>query len=107
MGRRDRECYLCGEHYKYCPTCSQDKMKPSYMADFHDFNCKEIFSICTRFNMGLISKEEAKSALEKCDLSNKANFAQYVQKDLENIFADENKSKKSKKAEHEVVTIKE
>lgn len=107
MGSRRRKCYLCGESYQYCPTCYQDRLKPAYMANFHDFNCKEIFDICTRFNMGLISKEEAKSALEKCDLSNKENFAQYVQKDLENIFADENKSKKSKKAEHEVVTIKE
>ena len=30
MGRRSRECYLCGAKYSYCPTCSQDKMKPAW-----------------------------------------------------------------------------
>jgi hypothetical protein len=37
--------------------------------------------------MQLINKEAAKTALENCDLSNKANFKPYVQRDLENIFA--------------------
>ncbi len=90
MGRRTRECYLCAQGYNYCPTCSQDKMKPTWMAEFHDENCKSIFDICTRFNMQLISKDEAKAALEKCDLSNKANFKSYVKRDLENIFAEDN-----------------
>lgn len=86
MARRDRNCYLCGEHYKYCPTCSQDRTKPSWMAEFHSESCKNIFDICTRFNMDMMSKTEAQKALNKCDLSNKANFKSYVQCDLENIF---------------------
>ena len=86
MGRRNRECYLCGGSYQYCPTCSQDKMKPAYMSEFHSENCKNIFDICTRFNMKLISKTEAQDALNSCDLSNKANFKSYIQRDLENIF---------------------
>ena len=89
MAKRDRKCYLCGENYKYCPTCSQDKMKPAYMAEFHDENCKNIFDICTRFNMTLMSKSEAKDALNACDLSNKANFKSYVQRDLDVIFKEE------------------
>ena len=93
MGRRNRECYLCGETYQYCPTCSQDKMKPTWMAEFHSENCKSIFDICTRFNMKLITKAEAQTALKECDLSNKANFKPYVQRDLENIFAEEPKTK--------------
>ena len=89
MGRRTRECYLCGTRYEYCPTCSQDKMKPTWMAEFHDENCKNIFDICTRFNMQLLNKKEAQSALKECDLSNKASFKSYVQRDLENIFAED------------------
>lgn len=89
MGRRNRECYLCGQDYNYCPTCSQDKLKPTWMAEFHEENCKNIFDICTRYNMQLVNKDEAKAALEKCDLSNKANFKPYVQRDLENIFAED------------------
>lgn len=110
MGKRTRKCYLCGETYQYCPTCSQDKMKPTWMVEFHEENCKNIFDICTRFNMKLITKAEAQTALKECDLSNKANFKPYVQRDLENIFAEEFKTKITKtatkaanKESHEVV----
>ena len=89
MGRRNRECYLCGKDYQYCSTCSQDKMKPAWMSEFHNENCKNIFDICTRFNMSMMSKNDAKVALEKCDLSNKENFKSYVKRDLENIFAED------------------
>ena len=87
MGRRNRECYLCGRDYQYCPTCSQDRMKPAYMSEFHSENCKNIFDICTRFNMNLMSKSEAQDALNACDLTNKENFKSYVIRDLEVIFA--------------------
>jgi hypothetical protein len=89
MGRRARECYLCGREYQYCPTCSQDKMKPAWMSDFHSENCKTIFDICTRFNMNLMSKTEAQDALNACDLSNKENFKSYVQRDLEVVFVED------------------
>lgn len=102
MGRRNRECYLCGKDYLYCPTCSQDKMKPAWMAEFHSESCKNIFDICTRFNMGMMSKTEAKEALKTCDLSNKVNFKSYVQHDLEVIFAEEPK-KKTKKVEAPII----
>ena len=86
-----RECYLCGKKYKYCPSCSQDRMKPSWMAEFHEENCKNIFDICTRYNMQMLTKSEAKKALEACDLSNKENFKDYVQRDIASIFAEDPK----------------
>lgn len=87
MGRRNRECYLCGVDYQYCGDCTQDRMKPAWMSEFHSESCKNIFDICTRFNMNLMSKTEAQDALKSCDLSNKENFKSYVQRDLEVIFA--------------------
>lgn len=102
MARRQRECYLCGESYKYCGSCSQDRVKPSWMAEFHAENCKNIFDICTRFNMGMMSKPEAQEALNSCDLSNKDNFKSYVQRDLENIFTEEPK-KRGKRAEAKII----
>ena len=33
MARHNRECALCGKSYKYCSSCSQDRMKPSWMAE--------------------------------------------------------------------------
>lgn len=112
MGRKQRECYLCGAAYNYCPTCSQDRMKPAWMAEFHNENCKNIFDICTKYNMQMMSKTEAQEALNVCDLSNKANFKQYVQRDLENIYKEEPTVKRGKRVEinpvdeaaHEVVT---
>ena len=89
MARRSRSCYLCGETYKYCGSCSQDRMKPAWMAEFHSESCKDIFDICTRFNLDMISKAEAQEALSACDLSNRENFKSYVQTDLENIFAEQ------------------
>jgi hypothetical protein len=92
-------------------------MKPAWMAEFHSEDCKNIFDICTRFNMDMISKSEAQDVLSSCDLSNKENFKSYVKRDLENIFAEEPK-KRGKRIEiqpvddamsveesHEVVTI--
>lgn len=87
MGRRSRECYLCAQDYQYCGTCSNDRMKPAWMSEFHSENCKNIFDICTRFNMNLMSKSEAQKALKSCDLSNRENFKSYVIRDLEVIFA--------------------
>lgn len=104
MARRQRNCYLCGTEYQYCSTCSQDRIKPAWMSDFHSETCKDIFDICTRFNLGMISKDEAKATLNAYDLSNKENFKSYVQHDLEVIFANDKKSKKASKPNtHEVV----
>ena len=89
MGRRNRECYLCGQEYQYCSTCTQDKMKPAWMSEFQSENCKNIFNICTRFNMKRMSKIEAQDALNACDLSNKTKFKSYVQHDLDIIFEEE------------------
>ena len=86
MGRRNRECYLCGTKYEYCPTCSQDRIKPFWMSEFHSENCKDIFDICTRFNMELLTKDEAKVEIEKLDLSDRLNFRPSVQNTLSNLL---------------------
>jgi hypothetical protein len=49
----------------------------------------------------MLSKEQAQEALASCDLSNRENFKSYVQVDLENIFAEDAKNKKTQS--HEVV----
>jgi hypothetical protein len=59
------------------------------MAEFHEENCKNIFQICTQFNVGLLTKEQAQEALNACDLSNKENLKAFIQRDLENIFAED------------------
>jgi hypothetical protein len=60
--------------------------------------------------MQMLTKEQAKAALDACDLSNRENFKSYVQRDLENIYKEEPVFKRGKRAEivideaaHEVV----
>jgi hypothetical protein len=79
------------------------------MTCFHTENCKNIFQLCTQYNVGLLTKDQAQEALNACDLSNKENFAECIKRDFNNIFAEEPK-KRGKKAEvvhdeaiHEVV----
>ena len=97
MAKINRKCLSCGVEYSYCSNC--DRNKPYWMSEFHEENCKNIFQICTDFNVKLISKDEAKAALEQCDLSNKENLKSFVQRDLENIFKEEPKPKRGKRAE--------
>ena len=107
MAKKNRKCSTCGIKYSYCPNC--DRNAPSWMAGFHAENCKNIFQLCTQYNVGLLTKEQAQEALNACDLSNKENFAECIKRDFNNIFAEEPK-KRGKKAEvvhdeaiHEVV----
>ena len=107
MAKKNRKCSTCGTKYSYCPNC--DRNAPSWMAGFHTENCKNIFQLCTQYNVGLLTKEQAQEALNACDLSNKENFAECIQRDFKNIFAEEPK-KRGKRAEvvydeaiHEVV----
>ncbi len=116
MAKKNRECLTCGTQYSYCPSCNRNE--PYWMAEFHAENCKNIFQICAQYNVGSLTKENAQEALKSCDIANKANFKECIQRDFENIFFEEPK-KKSKKFEpiidevvepvieesHEVVTI--
>ena len=116
MAKKHRECLTCGTEYSYCPNCNRNE--PSWKAEFHNANCKNIFQICTQYNVGLLTKEKAREELNSCDLTNKGNFAECVQRDLNNIF-EEDAKKRGKKVEaliieevveptfesHEVVTI--
>ena len=97
MAKKNRECVTCGEKYSYCPNCN--RKEPAWMTEFHDENCKNIFQICTSFNVNIMSKYEAQEDLKACDLSNKANFTTCIQRDLENIFSEEPKPKRGKRAE--------
>lgn len=105
----ERKCLCCGASYSYCNNCYDFRNYPLWMNSFHDENCKNIFETCTNYNFKLITKEQAKEALSKYDLSNRANFSACVKRDLNTILA-ENKSSVEKKdfvknePIHEVVT---
>ena len=107
----EHKCLCCGASYSYCNNCYDFRNYPLWMNSFHDENCKNIFETCTNYNFKLITKEQAKEALSKYDLSNRANFSACVQRDLNTILAESKPSVEKKdfvKNEpiHEVVTKK-
>lgn len=96
MAKKYRKCLLCEQEYLYCSGCSHDKTKPTWMAEFHEENCKNIFQTCTDFNMKFLTKDEAKKTLSKCDLTNKANFKPSVQNTIAIILAEPKKPAEEK-----------
>ena len=72
-------------------------------------SCKNIFQICTQYNVGLLTKEVAQEALNVCDLSKKESFKAFIQRDFSNIFAVEEQivedqpKKRGKKAEMPII----
>lgn len=69
-----RICYLCGKEYKYCSSCRDYKLQPSWKGMFDSENCNTLFNLSTRYAQGFCSLEEAKAVLAQCDLSNIDSF---------------------------------
>ena len=106
-----KKCLCCGTSYEYCGNCCDYRNLPLWMNSFHSEECKNIFQTCTDYNFKLITKEQAKAALSKCDLSDRANFNACVQRDLNTILAEskpsvEKKDSVKNESTHEVVTKK-
>lgn len=89
MARRDRKCICCESKYKYCPTCSQDKSKPSYLATFCGEECMTLWTTATKYNMEMLTKPEAKEIIESLELKEKSAYVACVQRDLEVILEPE------------------
>ena len=97
MRKRTRKCIVCGVEYTYCSNCKEHASQPSWMAIYHDENCRSIMNIATEYMAGNITKAEAKEQLETCDLKNKKNFKESVAHAIDEICS----VKKSVKKENE------
>ena len=82
-----RKCIVCGKEYEYCNRCSSHASMPTWMALYHDDNCRSIMNIATEYMAGNLAKADAKSQLDKCDLTNKKNFSESVAKAINEIYA--------------------
>lgn len=68
MGKDNRICYLCGQKYSYCPTCSDDVYKPSWYAMWCNEHCKDIDQVLASHTVGVIDIKEAKQKLLSLNL---------------------------------------
>lgn len=86
MAKKNRICGSCGTKYSYCPTCSgSDRLAPAWKAKFCNETCKDVWSICSRYVMEIITKSEAIEELNKLNLDDISKYTQSIQKDIEKI----------------------
>lgn len=74
MEKKTRICSTCGKEYKYCPKCREDADKPLWHFAWCSENCKTIYEITAAFEDGRITATEAKTQLDKLDLSRLEHF---------------------------------
>lgn len=97
---KNRKCFCDGTVYTYCPDCStSDKLAPSWKATFCSEDCMIIWTTCTRYNMGRLTKPEAKEIISALNLKPTSEYASCVQKDLAVILKEDPKPKRNKRIE--------
>lgn len=89
MVKNNKTCILCGKKYSYCNSCAEFDHLPRWMEIYCTANCKDIFNILSSYNMKHKTKEEARTLLEKCDLSYVTDFNHINQKFIEEIMEKE------------------
>ena len=95
--KHERKCIVCGEAYSYCPRCGEDLNKPSWYGIFCSDNCREIYDTTLKYAECLLTKAEAKAALNKLDITKKEQFHPVIKMRVNEIMG----VKESKKEEFE------
>lgn len=94
MSKLNRTCCVDGVKYSYCPNCTKDNDKPVWMLTFCSENCKDIYEACAGYFAKMISIEDAKKMLSKCDLSKLDHFTTSTQRLIKEINSSEEIGKK-------------
>ena len=113
MSKRDiRTCILCKQNYSYCPVCNpEDRLKPTWYFCYCSDNCHDIDSIASAYEDGRMTDIEAKTKLEKLDLSRKEYFGESYKNSIASIMKakaqvikKENKKTETKSVKKDIVT---
>ena len=87
MRKIKKKCCVCGKEYEiYCPTCREAINQPIWMNSFCSSNCRGIYNACSSFNINAYTKDEAKTLLDMCDLSDKEHFTPATQRLIKEIY---------------------
>ena len=78
MPKNNRECICCGKAYKYCNTCADQILEPTWKAIYCSENCKKVFMTTTNYLADDITEDQARNSFEQCDLSGKENFKKRI-----------------------------
>lgn len=97
---KNKKCLACQKSFSYCPDCSKaDALKPAWHSEFCSSDCKTLWSTATKFNMGKLTKAEAKAIISALELKPAEQYVSCIQRDLKNIMAEEPKPKRTRKTE--------
>lgn len=81
-----RTCCVCHQEHMYCPVCNpEDRNKPTWYFAYCSENCKDIYDVTSNYEDKKITADEAKTQLDKLDLSHIANFGESYQKAIMKI----------------------
>lgn len=102
--KNNRKCICCSEEYRYCSRCEEHLIYPTWMSIFHNENCKNIFNTASAYLAGEITKDEAKTRFNACDMSYKKNLKSEIVKAIDEVLKTEVKKNIEIKVETESVT---
>lgn len=81
-----RTCCVCRKEHLFCPQCRpEDRNKPTWYFAYCSENCKDIYTVTSNYEDKKISADDAKTQLDKLDLSHIANFGESYQKAIMKI----------------------
>lgn len=83
---KTRKCIFCGREYEYCPNCNDYSRYPKWMFNFDDEKCHELYNIIGAYNIGLKTKEDIKTVLDKYNITDYSVFNKSVTDRLNSIF---------------------
>ena len=108
MAVKNRKCLCDGVKYSYCPDCNgADRLAPTWKAEFCSETCMTLWNTCTRYNLGKLTKPEAKSIISALTLKPTEQYASCVQRDLGIILKEEPKPKPKRGKKAELPTLEE
>ena len=100
MAKSNRTCIACQTKYNYCPSCSRaDALKPAWYSEFCSESCKDLWLTLTKYNMSMLSKEEARAIILNLDLNSIDTYVDCVKRDYNKVMAEEKKLKRNKRIE--------
>ena len=100
MAKSNKTCIACKEKYSYCPTCSRaDSLKPTWYSEFCSESCKDIWITATKYNMNMLTKDEAKAVISGLNLKPIDSYVDCVKRDYAKVMEPEKKPKRGKRAQ--------
>lgn len=100
MAKPNRTCIACQTKYNYCPDCSRaDALKPAWFSEFCSLSCKDLWLTLTKYNMSMLSKDEARAIILNLDLKPIDTYVECVKRDYNKVMLEEKKPKRNKRIE--------